>query len=52
MKMAVFWVTATCRLVRIYRRFVSAYNLNHKRDDKVALLTEATNTSKMSVNSY
>jgi hypothetical protein len=30
MKMAVFWVVAPCRLVRVYRRFEGLYSLHHQ----------------------
>jgi hypothetical protein len=30
MKMAVFWVAAPCRLVRVYRRFRGLYCLHHQ----------------------
>jgi hypothetical protein len=30
MKMAVFWVVAPCRLVRVYRRFRGLYCLHHQ----------------------
>jgi hypothetical protein len=33
MKMAVFWVVAPCRLIRVYRRFRGLYCLHHQGDE-------------------
>jgi hypothetical protein len=41
MKMAVFWVVAPCRLVKVYQRFGSQYCLHHQGDgvEKTAYLS-------------
>jgi hypothetical protein len=46
MKMAVFWVAATCGLVKVYRCFRGACCFRHRPYD------EATSTSETSVNFY
>jgi hypothetical protein len=40
-KMAVFWVVAPCRLVRVYRRFRGLYCLHHQRDRPDTVLRNA-----------
>jgi hypothetical protein len=35
MKMAVFWVVATCSLVEVYRRFRGAFCLHHQGDEHI-----------------
>jgi hypothetical protein len=50
MKMTVFWVVASCRLVEAYRRFKGTCHLLFQDDD--ALMMEAASTSETSVNLY
>jgi hypothetical protein len=44
MKMAVFWVVALCRLVRVCQRFRGPYS--------IAMMLEAVRASETSVNLY
>jgi hypothetical protein len=57
MKMAVFWVVATCSLVEVYRRFRGTCSFHHQamifaRGLLIALMTGAKSTSETSVNVY
>jgi hypothetical protein len=45
MKMAVFWVVASCNLIEVYRRFTDAFLL-------IGLMMLTARTSKMTANFY
>jgi hypothetical protein len=47
MKMAVIWIIAPCRVVRVYQRFRGLYCLYH-----IGLMMEAVQTSETLVNLY
>jgi hypothetical protein len=55
-KMAVFWVAAPCRLVRVYRRFRGLYCFHHQGVDwwvgGYRVMMEAVRASETSLNSY
>jgi hypothetical protein len=51
MKMAVFWVVAPCRMVRVYQHFGSPYCLHHQGDGGGPHV-EAIRTSETMANSY
>jgi hypothetical protein len=44
--MAVFWVVAPCRLVRVYRRFRGLYRLHHQGDEASETLVNSYQSTR------